>query len=1320
MKKGLLNILILFSALFISFSLASCANDSLKDPKDIIAEQYGNKEYKIEFSNTTLKDPIPSISYTAKNIPTLPTPTRTGYIFQGWYFDSNYVYPYTSESLYLKMKNVTLYAKWEQEKFTKNGIYLVNYETKILEDTIEKGKLTDTYGGYANFYDFIDLNETYFEKSDDGLFLRLTYDNKYFASPEVFTVTLSSSNGSKFKLDGEKTIAVGTETNRTIYIDWKDNALDTPLYFDINWYNVSNEDIPASDVEKTRTKYTLEFNVTEFLGFSKSYVNFKKGLDDGIYSIRTIFHSGKNDETTMSSYFSAYAYLKLENGNYSLITNFKPKIFIGNGDKDDYYYDRTMTFAPIRYIYGLGDDLPEGSVESDWYPGVYNAKRYYNMAVEFNATEKKYYHIFDLGDELLKNYMLECCVTGMMELMTLGSYNYVGLIMSLDFDHILAIDESTVSYKPLSGDSYEYNDELSFYPGMMADFSNTSAIYDYEKNNGMTNINVNFFYSADNIQANTDKCSIYSHRIEITPINNDVDIASNRYNIVHFNLNARIYGYDGTKDLYADSYTTNLTGGGLRERTLITTGKSYKVGENVDVINIWNNTFGINKDINKMSYKVYDMNNYKIDYSSEQTVNSSFAFSRSSAIVYKYIEANGDISTCVYELALYSAPNYNFVSNNGILYDEANNTFNSGEEIALPDIEYLWMQGGTTFNYSGGDIYGLKYVAGLYDPDYITFNHIYMKVYQVTDEGYTSVSVNYTKEGAFYMPDYNIVYVFGLVNRYREFYFVEAKFNLGVSDSYVLYRDGIEIQKGLLKAENGASVRLNYTSGSYDYSSVYKDNYEELLDFNYTLEEKTGTYSFELYQVNFLGKEKELYFYLEDYIDSDDFITSVKNYILTEEYGYIRVYYKTELGDKIMISSLYETYFGGKREYNPLDLDTIFTDTIYTFKESLPELPNGNNITNTYGYKVYAIKDGKATSTKAVELYSEDGKDKIRFKLPGVYRIDLEYYTYKDEFGDQIYDREEYGLTARNDTRYIVSQFVKVTPKDSIVSITFHTDNDHPFKEEYGGGLTYTLDFNLVKDNIYVLDSNYFETSDKMVGLVDKEYATARYTGILVPGQTISNFISRFNTNSLDLYVRWNVPVTITITTNIDIDGFPVGGISKTFYMEAEDQLIRTESNSTYYVYRGYYSVLLNKFVNELKQYEKNGIVFEGFTGGFVGNDVKLGGVYNIIESREDDYYKITAVFRKLYTVKFNLRATNDNGEAYTETRLASVSVYNGDLVPTPTKEIVCEIDGYEFKYWAYKDEFDNLIEWNLSNPVEDYLSDSNGVITLYAVFGEI
>ena len=234
MKKGLLNILILFTALFISFSLASCANDSLKDPKDIIAEQYGNKEYKIEFSNTTLKDPIPSISYTAKNIPTLPTPTRTGYIFQGWYFDSNYVYPYTSESLYLKMENVTLYAKWEQEKFTKNGIYLVNYETKILEDTVEKGKLTDTYGGYANFYDFIDLNETYFEKSEDGLFLRLTYDNKYFASPEVFTVTLSSSNGSKFKLDGEKTIAVGTETKRTIYIDWKDNSLDTPLYFDIN------------------------------------------------------------------------------------------------------------------------------------------------------------------------------------------------------------------------------------------------------------------------------------------------------------------------------------------------------------------------------------------------------------------------------------------------------------------------------------------------------------------------------------------------------------------------------------------------------------------------------------------------------------------------------------------------------------------------------------------------------------------------------------------------------------------------------------------------------------------------------------------------------------------------------------------------------------------------------------------------------------------------------------------------------------------------------------------------------------------------------
>ena len=386
----------------------------------------------------------------------------------------------------------------------------------------------------------------------------------------------------------------------------------------------------------------------------------------------------------------------------------------------------------------------------------------------------------------------------------------------------------------------------------------------------------------------------------------------------------------------------------------------------------------------------------------------------------------------------------------------------------------------------------------------------------------------------------------------------------------------------------------------------------------------------------------------------------------------------------------------------------------------MPKLPNGNNIASDYSYKVYSIKDGNALSTKAVTIYNEDGNDKIIFNLPGLYRIDLIFSSYKDENGEQIYDREGYSVSTRNTISYTVSQFVEVTPKDSIVSITFHTDNDHPFKEEYGGGLTYTLEFNLVKDDIYVLNQNYFETTDKMVGLVDKEYATARYAGILVPGQTITNFVSKFNTNSLDLYVRWNVPVTITITTNIDINGFPVGGISKIFYMEAEDQLVRTESNSTYYVYRGYYSVLLNKFVNELKQYEKNGIVFEGFTGGFVGNDVKLGGAYNIIESREDDYYKITAVFRKLYTVKFNLRATNDSGESYTETRLASVSVYNGDLVPTPTKEIVCEIDGYEFKYWAYKDEFGNLIEWNLSNPVEDYLSDSNGVITLYAVFGEI
>ena len=61
--------------------------------------------------------PVADMTYTAKNMPTLPVPTRVGYVFSGWYFDTSYTKPYSDGILYLYMRNVILYAKWYRKVF---------------------------------------------------------------------------------------------------------------------------------------------------------------------------------------------------------------------------------------------------------------------------------------------------------------------------------------------------------------------------------------------------------------------------------------------------------------------------------------------------------------------------------------------------------------------------------------------------------------------------------------------------------------------------------------------------------------------------------------------------------------------------------------------------------------------------------------------------------------------------------------------------------------------------------------------------------------------------------------------------------------------------------------------------------------------------------------------------------------------------------------------------------------------------------------------------------------------------------------------------
>ena len=67
------------------------------------------------------------------------------------------------------MRDVTLYAKWEQETFETDGTYDIEFSANITEITY-KGELADEYGWY-DFTEAIVEDETYIEKTESGLLL---------------------------------------------------------------------------------------------------------------------------------------------------------------------------------------------------------------------------------------------------------------------------------------------------------------------------------------------------------------------------------------------------------------------------------------------------------------------------------------------------------------------------------------------------------------------------------------------------------------------------------------------------------------------------------------------------------------------------------------------------------------------------------------------------------------------------------------------------------------------------------------------------------------------------------------------------------------------------------------------------------------------------------------------------------------------------------------------------------------------------------------------------------------------------------------------
>ena len=157
----------------------------------------------------------------------LPTPTRAGYTFKGWY--SKNIRYYGNGSEWLTPNDVTLTAKWDAR------IYYIRFENCILA---------------ANQYTIEDRIELKNPESDGYTFLGWTYEGQ--STPELEVIIPSGSTGDKrftanwianvYKVTYDAN--GGTVTNKTQDITYGDYfRLETPKregYTFNGWYNGEN------------------------------------------------------------------------------------------------------------------------------------------------------------------------------------------------------------------------------------------------------------------------------------------------------------------------------------------------------------------------------------------------------------------------------------------------------------------------------------------------------------------------------------------------------------------------------------------------------------------------------------------------------------------------------------------------------------------------------------------------------------------------------------------------------------------------------------------------------------------------------------------------------------------------------------------------------------------------------------------------------------------------------------------------------------------------------------------------------------------------
>lgn len=1115
-------------------SLASC-NDSNMSAKDVIKNHYGNQEFKISFSDTNLTNSLEDVIYTANSIPKLPTPTKVGYRFAGWYFDSSYINPYNSDYLYTKMCDLTLYAKWEKEEFINNGIYEIDYEASIISSTLSKGVLADKYG-YLEFPDLINSEETYIEKNNNGTFLRIQYDMKYHCptiddNGELGILTVEV-NDSENRISDSESIIDRTGTIETIYYDINGLNIADPITLTINFYNWNAKITNTESRDDTQVSYKVNFQITNFVGYTTSYVDSNSTLEDGYYLVKTHYASLNKEASMLDSFNPVYSYIIAKDGNYKLIKpmNVYNSDILGNLSNTDYIDLKTGFARDIAYFTFDNTLVPtseqiENYTLENW-PKFFNAESFGDLSYEFDSTSGKYYYVFDLGNKCDKDLFLVGASTGAMTEMFNSGPSYKRVVI----DYSSMVKLSSIDYIPLEGDTYTFQTNQSYYFSTSRDELKGNTIFNAETDYDTANRMLNFFYSG----SNADKLSkLYSTKMTIH-FNLSKSILDSSGSVFNFTQTLECYNYDLYKDnaLFGDYINWQAYSNySQRERKEIELGISASLNTLLDIREVYTSKIYDKIDYDTFTYKAYGLTKSGyVDYSNEIYLNVSnytFKFESDIALVLSstidgtskyalvYVRTEEDPSIkIVDEYTTDSSEVVETIWTQDIEsgYYVSNRSYYKGDLVHIPVINYT--------------SYGISYTSlNAYNSESKMYhmNQIDTSIYTLKNGVYTKVDYDYNVWNAsmFEMTSDTMVVLYHLADRYNKVYNLLFIYKGEDKGTYNITKDSNIVSTGT----------LNYSVGGVrnDIKVIDREALElKELDepFNTKIILSIGQTNVRMNLSSYTIYTKEATYKGSTY---EDFISNI-----SDSYALINFVYVSG-SDSYTISYVYNLKINGKyySAYTITNNECLYINTKYKFNMSTLMTNEGTRISESsislqkYVGSYYSnVTDTDVTFDTTNYTFLKSGKYKLYYK-----------------FSFALDEYEEYALKDYNEAssiyslsyRYItLSKEIEVYDLDKEISITYVTDSLHPYRSDLAnvvingdGSYSYTVNIKM-SDKNYSLDSSCFKTSEDKLYKWGYKKINGNIEEYTLPGGTLGNIGVSRNTTHVYLYAIWDKGLTVS------------------------------------------------------------------------------------------------------------------------------------------------------------------------------------------------